>query len=198
MKNKDLLLGLVAGFLTAIFLVPTLINTGLDSKLPYEWPIIFIVLPILAVVGLVVGNFLGKIVPLVWQFAKFMLVGVLNTAIDFGILNLIIFLTGVTQGIGIFFTAAISFSVATVNSYFWNREFTFVSKKKAGQNFGSFLIVTVIGLLINAFVVYFLSTYIFPHVIANPNLRPNVAKLLATVISLFWNFVGYKILVFKK
>ncbi len=198
MKNKDLLLGLAAGFLTAIFLVPTLINTGYYSKLPYEWLIIFVGLPVLAVVGLVVGNFLGRVVPLMWQFAKFVLVGVLNTAIDFGILNLIVFLTGITQGIGIFFTAAISFSVATINSYFWNREFTFSSKKKAGQNFTAFLTVTAIGLLMNALVVYFLSTYIFPHLIANANLRPNVAKLLATVITLFWNFVGYKLVVFKK
>jgi len=198
MKQKDLFLGIASALLTAIFLIPTLINTGYFYKIPAVWIVLFIFLPASAATGLVVAYFLGKTIPLIWQFAKFVLVGVLNTAIDFGILNLIIFLTGVTQGIGIFFTAAISFSVATVNSYFWNREFTFASKKKAVQSFPIFLTVTLIGLLINASVVYFLSTYILPSLITSPNLRPNVAKVAATAVTMFWNFAGYKLIVFKK
>lgn len=198
MTRRELLLGLASAVLTAIFLVPTLINTGFYYKIPFVNLILFIVLPILAIVGLFVADFIGRKIYLIWQFAKFALVGILNTAIDFGILNLLIFLTGVTQGIGIFFMAATSFSVATTNSYFWNREFTFGSKKKAAQSFPIFLTITVIGLLINSSVVYFLSTYIFPHLIANPNLRPNVAKVIATGTTMFWNFTGYKLLVFKK
>ena len=198
MTKKELLLGLASAVLTAIFLVPTLINTGYYDKIPFANLMLFVLMPILAVMGLIVANFLGKAIPLIWQFAKFALVGVLNTAIDFGILNLIVFLTGVTQGIGIFFIAAISFSVATTNSYFWNREFTFGSKKKAAKSFPIFFTVTLIGLLVNASVVYVLSTFVLPQFIASANLRPNIAKVVATAITLFWNFAGYKLIVFKK
>lgn len=198
MTKRELLLGLASAVLTAIFLVPTLINTGYYYKIPFINLILFVILPILAVIGLFVADIIGKKIYLIWQFAKFALVGILNTAIDFGIINLLIFLTGITQGIGIFFMAGTSFSVATTNSYFWNRDFTFGSKKKAAKSFPIFFTVTMIGLLINASVVYFLSTYIFPHLIASPNLRPNVAKVVATAITMFWNFAGYKLIVFKK
>ncbi len=198
MTKRELLLGLASAVLTAIFLVPTLINTGYYDKIPFVNLILFVVLPILVVIGLFVADFIGKKIYLIWQFAKFVLVGVLNTAIDFGIINLLISLTGITQGIGIFFMAGISFSVATTNSYFWNRDFTFGSKKKAAKSFPIFFTVTLIGLLVNASVVYVLSTFVLPQFIASANLRPNIAKVVATAITLFWNFAGYKLIVFKK
>lgn len=198
MQKRDLLLALVAGELTGIFLVPTLINTGFYYKIPYVTLVLFVGLPVLAAIGLTFASFIGKKISLIWQFAKFAMVGVLNTAIDFGILNFLVNLSGITKGIWIFFIAATSFSVATTNSYFWNREFTFGSKKKAAQSFPIFFTVTVIGLLVNASVVYVLSTYVLPQFIATPNLRPNIAKVVATAITMFWNFAGYKLIVFKK
>ncbi len=86
MTKKELLLSLVAGVLTSIFLVPTLINTDYYYKIPYI-NLILIVLPLLAVVGMFVANLVGKMMPLIWQFSKFSLVGVLNTAIDLLILT---------------------------------------------------------------------------------------------------------------
>ncbi len=184
--------------MTAVFLVPTLINTGYYYKIPFINLILFILLPILTVIGMSVANFIGRRILLIWQFAKFSLVGVLNTAIDFGVLNLLIFLTDITKGIGIFFIAGASFSAATINSYFWNRDFTFGSKQKAAKSFPIFAAVTVIGLLINSTLVYLLSTYIFPKFISSATLVPNLAKLFATFVALFWNFAGYKLVVFKK
>lgn len=190
-------MSLAAGVLTSIFLVPTLINTDYYYKIPYI-NLILIVLPLLAVVGMFVANLIGKMVPLIWQFSKFSLVGVLNTAIDFGVLNLLIFLTDITKGIGIFFISGASFLAATINSYFWNRDFTFGSKQKGAKSFPIFAAVTVIGLLINSTLVYLLSTYILPQFISSATLGPNLAKLFATFVALFWNFAGYKLIVFRR
>lgn len=108
MTKKELLLSLAAGVLSGLFLVPTLINTGYYYKIPFINPILFVALPVLAAFGMLIANLIGRRILLIWQFAKFSLVGVLNTAIDFGILNLLIFATGITQGLGIFFIAGAS------------------------------------------------------------------------------------------
>src|SRR3989344_4813126 len=100
MTKKDLFLSFAAAILVAVFLIPTLINTGYWDKFSLMKPALFVVLPLLTILGMSIANFIGKKILLIWQFAKFVLVGILNTAIDFGVLNLLIFLTGITQGVG--------------------------------------------------------------------------------------------------
>jgi len=196
MQKEDLLSSLAATILISLFLIPTLINTGLYDKLPIS-PLLFIlIVPVLGLFGLFVANLIGKKIPLIWQFGKFATVGFLNTAIDFGILNLLIFLTNVTQGIQIVPLNAISFSVAVINSYFWNKKWVFDASKKG--NFVTFVLVTIIGLLINSGIVYVITTFIPPVIVSSPTLWANIAKALATAISLFWNFAGYKLIVFRR
>jgi putative flippase GtrA len=66
--------------------------------------------------------------------------------------------------------------------------------------FMHFLLISLIGLLINSLILTFASKAITPALQAyiNPDLITNVAKVLATLVSLVWNFLGYKIFVFKK
>ena len=196
MKKRDLLLSLAATFLTALFLLPTLINTNLFFKIPQPLLLLFIALPILTLVGIQIAWFLGKKIKLLWQLVKFAQVGVLNTAIDFGILNFFIAITGVASGVGIILINATSFSTALVNSFFWNKEWVFGQTKKS--NFLTFAAVTLIGLSINTGVVYILTTYVPPVLVTSASLWANLAKLAATVLSLIWNFMGYKLIVFKR
>lgn len=69
-----------------------------------------------------------------------------------------------------------------------------------GHQFVSFLLVSIIGLVINSSIVAIASHYLAPslsnHV--NSDTIKNIAKILATAVSLIWNFIGYKLLVFKK
>jgi len=131
-----------------------------------------------------------------WQVAKFALVGVLNTAIDFGILNLLILITGFTAGAGIGIINIPSFTLAILNSYIWNRKWVFENAKQG--NFFVFVAVTVIGLLINTTVVVVVTTWIPPLFGLSPTLWANVAKVFATGFSMVWNFTGYKLVVFKR
>jgi putative flippase GtrA len=195
MRGKDLVLSLAAGIITAIFIGPSLKGLGLSDKLPlpdYQIGLVYIVL---AVVGTQVANFIGKKIAILWQLAKFSLVGVLNTAIDFGILNYLSILTGITGGTRVIPLNVLSFSVAVLNSYWWNKNWVFEGKKKA--NFVSFLIVSAIGIAINTGVVFAISTFIPAPSGISSGLWLNLGKILATVLSLAWNFLGYRLVVFK-
>ena len=196
MQRRDLLLSLAAAFLIALYLLPTLINTNLIFKIPQPLLLLVVALPILTPIAIFIAWYIAKKNKLLWQLAKFALVGVLNTAIDFGILNFFIGMTGVASGAGIILINTTSFSTALVNSYFWNRDWVFGQTKKS--NFLTFMLVTLIGLSINTGVVYILTTYIQPILVTSPTLWANLAKVAATVLSLIWNFTGYKLIVFKK
>lgn len=136
---------------------------------------------------------------LIVQFSKFAVVGVMNTAIDFGVLNILIFATGVRGGAALALLNSISFAVATTNSYLWNKFWTFRDKNSAkAVEIGQFLAVSIVGLGINSGVVYLVSTFVDPMFGLAPAMWVNVAKVLATGFSLIWNFIGYKFIVFKK
>jgi putative flippase GtrA len=138
--------------------------------------------------------------PVVQQFTKFVVIGVINTGVDFLVLNLEMMLTGISKGPYMLVQNAISFSIATINSYFFNKYWTFQdsSKKDAGKKFSQFLAVSVVGVAINSLVVFAITTYIPPMFGISSVLWANLAKLAATGISLIWNFAGYKFWVFKK
>ncbi|MEI7425734.1 MAG: GtrA family protein [Candidatus Moraniibacteriota bacterium] len=138
--------------------------------------------------------------PIIKQLAKFIVVGGINTGIDFLVLNIEMILTGITSGPSMLILNSISFSVATTNSFFMNKRWTFEDSgnKKDGVKFSQFLIVSIIGITINGGVVYLITSFVDPLFGLNPQLWANVAKLFATGISLVWNFIGYKFIVFKK
>lgn len=187
---------LAAALVTSAFLFPTLKTTNIYNSLPYPTILIFAVFPIVSVLGMFVVNMLGRKVPILWQMAKFGQVGVLNTVIDFGILNFLIGYTQVLFGVGIIPLNITSYFIAILNSYFWNKNWVFGGSKKS--NFITFVVITLIGLAINTGVVYGLTTFV-PRVIVNsPELWANLAKVVATVFSLVWNFAGYKVIVFGK
>lgn len=195
MTKRDLVLSFMAAVGAAVFLLPTLFNTGLYDKYPNILFLLFGAWPLVIVTGMIFAYFVGRKLAILWQFAKFALVGVLNTAIDFGILNFLILITGITSGLGIIFINAASFSMALVNSYFWNRGWVFAANR---GSFLTFIAVTLVGLSINTGIVYGLTTYVPPVLVDSKTLWANLAKVLATILSLIWNFAGYRLIVFKR
>ncbi|MBL7053566.1 MAG: GtrA family protein [Candidatus Portnoybacteria bacterium] len=136
---------------------------------------------------------------LVKQFSRFLVIGFLNTAIDFTILNILMWWTGIYSGLSIILLNAISFSIAVFNSYFWNKYWTFKDKEKVeAKEFSQFILVTLIGLAINSGIIFGVTTLVSPMFGISPELWANLAKAAATGFSLIWNFAGYKMFVFKK
>lgn len=143
-------------------------------------------------------EFVKKYVPLFFQIAKFGIIGVLNTAIDFAVLNFLAYFFNTYAGWQTFLFNSVSFSAAATNSYFWNKHWTFKSQTEAKpKEFFQFFAVSAGGILINGGIIYFLTTFVNPFFNLPPALWLNAAKIAATLASLVWNFVGYKYVVFK-
>ncbi len=186
------------GFLAGVFAIPTVINLGVRNHLIlFILPLVF---PILFVFGLLVVNFLSRFLPVFVQFGKFAAVGFSSTAIDFGILNILSLATGVTAGFILGGVNIPGFSVAVFNSYFWNKFWTFKAKGEGGlfHDFPKFLAVAVVGLILNSGIIIFLTTYTPPFFSLSIQTHLNIAKVIATILVLFWNFWGLKFVVFRK
>ncbi len=198
MTRRDFVVGALAGVLIGILSLPITSNLSLGGGLPFQLGVV-VLLPILTLIGLLAANFLAKFFPIFWQLAKFAVIGGLNTFLDFAALNSLIFLSGVSSGSGYSLFKGISFTVAVVNSYFWNKKWTFDSQEReGGKEFVQFLVVSLVGFGINVGSASFIVNVLGGGWDISPNLLANLGALTATLLSLAWNFVGYKFVVFKK
>lgn len=204
MKKLDLLLALIIGevcawlmWLIAKNLAIEVPAIGAVSQYLNYLPVIF---PLLCAVGLVIAHILSKAIAVIYQVAKFVLVGGMNFLIDMGVLNFLVFYTGIAAGAAQSGFKALSFSVAVINSYFWNKFWTFKreSTEGAGKEFLQFLIVSVIGFGINLSIDYAVVNMISPFGGVGEKTWAQFGALVAAVISLFWNFLGYKFVVFEQ
>ena len=131
------------------------------------------------------------------KILRFGLVGVVNTFVDYALLNLVVFFLSILNPVGLVACNVLSFLGANVNSYFMNKRWTFEDRGLwSKKEYLVFLFCSLGGLAINCSVIFFLS-----HASINPQwsffVNLNVAKLLATVASMVWNFCSYRAFVFK-
>ncbi|MGE5418432.1 MAG: GtrA family protein [Acidobacteriota bacterium] len=132
------------------------------------------------------------------QAIKFGAVGLLNTLIDYGLFNLLVALTGIQTGVKVGSINTFTQTLAAINSYFFNRNWTFKARQgKHSWQIIKFTIATVIGILINSAVVMIVSSMgkglpVSPYIILNGG------KLLGAVLSILWNFVSYRLWVFNQ
>lgn len=198
MKPNDYKLGAVAGFLTGVSLIPTLANIGYESKA------VFIALPFVLglfwAMGIWLGRVIAKVWPLIYQIAKFAEIGVLNTAINFGVLNLASLVTGVTAGLLVGGYNVPGTIIAATNSYFWNKFWVFRKVDKQGmfRDVPKFAFVTLIGLVINSVIIVGFTSYLSPAFGLSHPVWLNIGKVIATVLGVLVDFLGYKFLVFVR
>ena len=197
MRKKDYILAAVAGVITAFFILPVLKN--IDVYIPYRLALFFII-PLLWLGLIFIASFLRLREKFLWlhQFGKFFIVGFLNTSIDFGILNIMSMRFGVYAGLSVAGVNPISFIVAIINSFFWNKYWTFKSQGKPRvKEIIQFILVAMVGVVINTGIVVFITGYVSPSFFLTEGRLLNLAKAAATATSLIWNFIGMKMIVFK-
>ena len=210
-SKKDYYIAAIVGALTGIFAIPTLFHLGLRN--PFVFLFSIVIISVLWPFGVWLGIFLSRWLPFMAQVGKFAAVGFLNTAIDFGVLNLLSYLSGVTAGFVIGGVNIPGFIVAVSNSYLWNKLWVFKSESgedspaQAGppvgdaglfHDFPIFFAVSAIGLLLNSGMVILITTFVSSPFAVGAEAWLNIAKVVATAVSLIWNFLGFKFLVFKK
>jgi putative flippase GtrA len=118
------------------------------------------------------------------RFLKFATVGVIGMVIDFSVLNLMHLKVGLPLGSA----NAISFSIAVLSNFTWNRLWTFPES-------GQFALVNVIGLAINTALLLGLDK-LLSGFIAEP-WSYNLAKAFAIGVVLFWNFFVNRLWTYK-
>lgn len=209
--QRDYYFSIVAGLLIGLLLLPILkaANPGIYSKFAIAIvPFFLLATPI----GLRIAFYIGQKIAIIYQIAKFGLIGVLNTLVDLGFLALITFIfrlyfniesTAIFIGTITFYSIykASSFIVANINSYFWNKYWTFDQgkKKQTRSEFLQFFAVSVVGFIINVFI----ASFVFKMVLGSfTGLSDDQLGLIGaaagSIAGLVWNFIGYKLWVFKK
>ena len=205
MSNKtDYAIGGLVGFFAGIFIIPMLINLGNHGHAALKSYGVLLAVPwvvaVAIVVGVMLGKFLARSMPFFNQLSKFAAVGILNTAIDFGVLNLFSILTGATAGIIIGGYNIPGQALAITNSYLWNKHWVFqrAGQSRTEQDLPKFLAVTASGLILNSVLVVVATTYVTPPFGLAGATWLNIAKIFVTAFTLVWNFVGYKFFVFAR
>ncbi len=124
--------------------------------------------------------------------SRFVLVGLFNTVFDFGLMNLFrLFLPLPAANM-------ISTGIAMLSSFFLNKKWTFQS---AGKNYirevTLFFLFTIIGIwVIQTGFIWLIKEFV-PHFGLSDFIFDNLAKAVASVPSLIWNYVTYNKFVFR-
>ena len=154
--------------------------------------------PILWIIGVNFGYFLGKWLRFFNQFGKFAAIGFTNAAVDFGVLNLLIANTDISSGGWYSVFKAISFISAIIPSYFWNKYWAFEAKEGGGFEFAKFISVAVVSIFINTGIASLVVNYVNPLGGLSIQVWANVGAVVGSAIALVFSFVGFKVAVFKK
>lgn len=125
---------------------------------------------------------------------RFGAVGGANTFLDFGILFIL-----VSFGLDKLVANFISTSIAFLFSFFLNKSFTFKAKSgNAKKQFALFMLVTLFGLWFIQPVILTSVAWAISGIELPSSVVLLVGKLLATVVTLIWNYILYAKYVFKK
>jgi putative flippase GtrA len=124
------------------------------------------------------------------QALRFGIVGLSNTLVD-AVLYLVL-----TRGLPFFalypaLAKALSYSAGVINSFYWNKNWTFRSRieRPAWKAFLPFVLVNLLGVLINAGIMQMCLRLL--------RLDETLAFISATGVTLVWNFLASKFIVFR-
>lgn len=200
----DLTASGILGTLAGIFAAIVASNLGLVGQTFFGVTasvyLIFGFFLFLCVVGILVSRFIGKYIPFVYKFGKFGEAGGLNWLVDMGVLNLLILFTGFSTGIYFIVFKGVSFIVSATNSYFWNKLWVFRGhkKQKETKEVTKFFGATTLGLIFNvtlAGTIAFMGPRVFAGI--DSKVWANLATVTGSLGAMIFNFILYKIWVFK-
>lgn len=141
-----------------------------------------------------------------FRIARFSLAGVVNTGVNFIVLNLAFN--------RLHYGELLSMAIATVCaigvSFVLNRSFVFLDKTHAGRAFTRFAVVSMLGTFLVQNVVYALAFLLLQHYgggavtalhrttgLGAGVAMVNASNVLASLAVAFWNYNGYRLFVFS-
>ena len=125
--------------------------------------------------------------PYLIQFTKFVIVGFSNLFIDFSIYLLLTRLAHFHY----LWANILSFTAATINSFFLNKKWTFRdTSRDYRRQYAKFYLVSAVGLGLNQLILFLL--------IESWHLYDILAKCVAVVFVTFWNFIANRFWTFRE
>ena len=117
------------------------------------------------------------------QLAKFGVVGVVATVIDFGVMNLLHY----ALHLDILIANTAGFTISLIFNYVASMKFVFEHRDDMSRKreFAIFVVLSIIGLLLNDGIVLALNKGLL--------LEANIAKVAATALVMIYNFVTRKV-----
>jgi putative flippase GtrA len=193
--RASLITGLTTGVIAwqlAEFLLP---------PLPFGFDAILLVplVPVLWLGGVQLGYTLSRGVSFFLRFGRFAAIGFTNAAVDFGVLFLLIGLTGYAQGLAYALFKTVSFMVASAHSYVWNKYWAF----DAGTSHGGageatkFFAVALVSVVVNVIVATAIVA-VGPLGDLTAPQWAGIGAVFGSASALIFSFIGYKLFVFHK
>ena len=118
------------------------------------------------------------------QFVKYSIIGVFNTLIGLGV----IYIAYNTLNINYIVSNAIGYMFGLINSFIWNRKWTFRSSKSKLKSMIPFLIVFIISYIGNLSSVIISVDYLM--------IDPNIAQIFGIIVYSVLNFILNKLWTF--
>jgi len=199
-SKKDFIFSIITGLIagTILWKITVFLNVSTFWGFSFGWLILLV--PILWILGVNLGYFLGRWMPFFNQFGKFSVIGFTNAMVDFGVLNYLIAASEISSGIFYSVFKSVSFIVAMVHSYFWNKHWSFEAGESGNgkTEFAKFGAVSIISFVINVGVASIVVNWISPVLGFTSNEWANIGAVVGAAIALTFSFIGFKVMVFKK
>ena len=207
--KKDFWLAILAGEIVVWLSLPTLKNIKI-LELLVKWGIelkLFVVfwaffVPAGALLGLYLFYLAAKRKNQIGflQMGKYGVIGVLNTFLNAGIYNFLIFITNIALGFTVDLFFVVAFVITVTNSFFWNRYWTFekTGTETVGKDAFQFFFVSTVVAVINIGILHTIVNIIGAPANIDLKIWANIALFFTIITAFFGNFFGYKFLVFKK
>jgi putative flippase GtrA len=122
----------------------------------------------------------------IYKFLKFGIVGFSGLIVDFSFT----WLCKEKFIINKYISNSIGFTLGVINNFYWNKNYTFNDyDSEYGIQFLKFLIVALVGFLLNNFILYLLQK--------RSPLNFYVSKVIVTIVVFFWNFFANSLYTFN-
>lgn len=199
LSKNDVRSAIITGLTTGViawrlvdFLVP-LVPFGLNAAA------LVVVVPILWLLGVQLGYFLARYLAFFRRFGRFAAIGFTNAAVDFGVLFLLIGLTGHNSGFYFSIFKGLSFVAASLHSYYWNKFWAFDAGSSGGGTGEAvkFFAVAAVSVGVNVLAAS-LTVAVGPLAGFDANQWAGVGAVVGSAIALIFSFIGYKVYVFHK
>ena len=201
LSRKDVASSIITGVITGFVAWRIFVFLEDPGILGFSLAWLMLILPVVWMVVVWLGHAFGRLVPFFSQFGRFVVIGLANSSVDFGILYSLIALSGVARGPLFPVFKSVSFLFGMVHSYLWNKYWTFESIDSRGgfMEFFRFFGTSVFSWLINVGVAYLVVDFVGgPHFGLSQNAWAGVAAAVGSLSGLAFSFVGFKLVVFKK